>query len=90
MIPKLTPEVLEKIEEILGNKPAPWVRFWPPHLVSCVLLKRGAADYSFRASYAAHIWPHGARPYRQVEGAVIHVVLLVEVRLRMVLSVSRY
>ena len=27
VIPKLTPEVLEKIEEILGNKPAPWVRF---------------------------------------------------------------
>ena len=26
VIPKLTPEVLEKIEKILGNKPAPWVR----------------------------------------------------------------
>ena len=26
VIPKLTPEVLEKIEKILGNKPAPEVR----------------------------------------------------------------
>ena len=26
VLPKLTPEVLEKIEKILGNKPAPWVR----------------------------------------------------------------
>ena len=25
VIPKLTPAVLEKIEEILGNKPSPWV-----------------------------------------------------------------
>ena len=26
VIPKLTPEVLAKIEQILENKPAPWVR----------------------------------------------------------------
>ena len=30
VLPKLTPEVLEKIEKILGNKPAPWVRHPPP------------------------------------------------------------
>lgn len=29
VIPKLTPEVLEKIEKILGNKPAPEVRCTP-------------------------------------------------------------
>ena len=26
VIPKLTPDVLAKIDEIVGNKPAPWVR----------------------------------------------------------------
>lgn len=26
VIPKLTPDVLAKIEEIVGNKPSPWVR----------------------------------------------------------------
>ena len=32
VIPKLTPEVLEKIEKILDNKPEPWVR-----LLGCML-----------------------------------------------------
>jgi len=32
VIPKLTPEVIEKIETILGNKPAPWPTYGRPAL----------------------------------------------------------
>ena len=35
VIPKLTPEVLEKIEKILGNKPAPEVRLFFARRCGC-------------------------------------------------------
>ena len=40
IVPKLTPEVLSRIDEITGNKPQPWVSF------SCVLSRSPSRPFS--------------------------------------------